>query len=240
MFLLLREEGISDDRRNLRLLFSFKLPFVNPFRPNLTSSEMEALLLKVNERTAVGTSAAKKIRSEGKIPVNLYGPSGNRELTVDASEFRVFYKQVKDQSALFEIEDTSGKQTRCLIEDVQVDAMSRKVIHVDLREIAKGVELHAHVPVHVKGTAFGVKNQGGVIEVVAHELEVRCLPRNLPKELLVDVSELKVHDSLHVRDLVAPEGVVILNPGDEVVVSCATSAKMETTTAEEEEESEED
>lgn len=193
---------------------------------------MEALLLKVNERTAVGTSAAKKIRSEGKIPVNLYGPSGNRELTVDSSEFRVFYKQIKDQSALFEIEDAAGKQTRCLIEDVQVDAISRKVMHVDLREIAKGVEIHAHVPVHAKGIAFGVKNQGGVLEVVAHELEVRCLPRHLPKEILVDVSELKVHDSLHVRDLVAPEGVAILNPGDEVVVSCATAAKLEPSTEE--------
>ena len=95
-----------------------------------------------------------------------------------------------------------------------------------------GVEIHAHVPVHASGIAFGVKNQGGVLEIIQHELEVRCLPRNLPKELLVDVTELKVHDSLHVRDLKAPEGVVILNPGDEVVVSCAHAAKLETSTAE--------
>ena len=85
---------------------------------------------------------------------------------------------------------------------------------------------------HAKGTAYGVKNQGGVLEIVAHELEVRCLPRNLPKELLVDVSELKVHDSLHVSDLKAPEGVVILNPGDEVVVSCAVAAKIESADSE--------
>lgn len=194
---------------------------------------MEALLLKVNERESVGTSAAKKIRSEGKIPVNLYGPSGNRHLTVDASEFRVFYKEVKDQSALFEIEDTGGKKTRCLIEEVQIDTIARKPIHIDLREIAKGVEISAHVPVHAKGTAFGVKNQGGVLEIVAHELEVRCLPRNLPKELLVDVSGLKIHESLHVSDLTAPEGVAILNPGDEVVVSCATAGKLESTESDE-------
>jgi len=192
---------------------------------------MEALLLKVHGRESLGSGAARRIRSEGKIPVNLYGPSGNRHLTVDEAEFRVFYKEVKDQSALFEIEEADGKHVRCLIEEVQLDPITRKAMHIDLREIAKGVEIHAHVPVHAHGLAFGVKNQGGVLEIVAHQLEVRCLPRNLPKELLVDVESLKVNESLHVRDLKAPEGVIILNPGDEVVVSCAHAAKLESTEA---------
>jgi large subunit ribosomal protein L25 len=206
-----------------------------PFRPNLISSVMEALILKVSDRDSVGTGASKRIRSEGKIPTNLYGPSGNRNLAVEASEFRVFYAQVRGQSALFEIEDADGKKTRCLIEEVQVNPISRQVSHIDLREIAKGVEIHAHVPVHTKGISYGVKNQGGVLEIVAHQLEVRCLPRHLPKEIAVDVTDLKIHQSVHVRDLVAPEGVVILNPGDEVVVSCATAGKIETTTETEQE-----
>ncbi len=201
---------------------------------------MEALLLKVEKRESVGTSAAKKIRAEGKIPANLYGPSGNRHLTVDETEFRIFYKEVKDQSALFEIEDTDGKKTRCLISEVQVDSLSRRVKHVDMREIAKGVEISAHVPVHAGGTAFGVKNQGAVLEMVAHELEVHCLPRNLPKELIIDVSELKVGESLHVSDIVAPEGVSILNPGDEVVVACAYAAKLESEASDAEDEVSED
>jgi large subunit ribosomal protein L25 len=200
-----------------------------------TISTMEALVLSVKERESVGTGPSKRIRAEGRIPVNFYGPSGNRELSVDEPEFRNFWKKVKDQTALFEIEDEKGKRVRSLVQEVQTDAISKKIIHVDIREIAKGIEINAHVAVHPAGTAYGVKNEGGVLEIAAHELEVRCLPRNLPSEILVDVTELHVHDSIHVRDLVAPKGVTILNDGDEVVIACAGVGKPDEEEATEDE-----
>jgi large subunit ribosomal protein L25 len=195
---------------------------------------MEALVLSVQERESLGTSASKRLRSEGLVPVNFYGPSGNRQLSVSEPEFRVFWKRVKDQTALFEIEDEKGKRVRSLIQDVQVDAITKKFIHIDIREIAKGIEITASVAVHAKGTAYGVKNEGGVLEISAHELEVRCLPRHLPKEISVDVTKLKVHESIHVRDLVAPEGVTFVNDGDEVVIACAGVGKPEEEASEEE------
>ena len=201
---------------------------------------MEELLLAVKERESVGRQAAKKLRSEGRIPVNLYGPSGNRHLTVAETDFRVFWKKVKGQTTLFEVEDEGGKRTRSLIQEVQFDAISQKAIHVDLREIAKGIELHANVVVHATGEAFGVKNQGGVIEIIAHEIEVRCLPRNLPHEILVDVTALKLHDSIHIRDLKPIEGVTFVGDKDQLVLSCAVSGKLETATTEEAESEEED
>jgi large subunit ribosomal protein L25 len=201
---------------------------------------MEELVLTVEERESVGTQAAKKLRAAGRVPVNLYGPSGNRHLTVSESDFRVFWKKVKGQTTLFEIVDAKGKRTRSLVQEVQVDAMSQKAIHVDVREIAKGVEIHAHVVIHAKGEAFGVRNQGGVIEISAHDLEVRCFPRDLPHEIIVDVTELKLHDSIHIRDLKPLKGVTFLGDKDQLVLSCAVSGKLEAEESEEEEVEEED
>jgi large subunit ribosomal protein L25 len=185
---------------------------------------MEDLVLSVKERVSAGSGAANRIRRDGGIPVNLYGPSGNRTLLVSDSDFRVFYKKVRGKTALFEIEDESKTRTRCLIQEMQINSVSQKVSHVDLREIAKGVEIHASVVVHTKGEAYGVKNQGGVIEIVAHQVEVRCLPRNLPTEIVVDVTGLKLHDSVHVGELPVIEGVIYLDDAAQVVVSCAGGA----------------
>lgn len=195
---------------------------------------MEELVLTVKERESVGTQAAKRLRAEGRIPVNLYGPSGNRQLTVSEPDFRVFWKKVRGQTTLFEISDEKGKKVRSLIQEVQIDAISQKVIHIDIREIAKGVQINANIVVHTKGEAVGVRNQGGVIEISAHEIEVRCLPRHLPHEILVDITELELHDSIHIRDLTPLEGVTFLGDKDQLVLSCAVSGKLETEVKEEE------
>lgn len=201
---------------------------------------MEELVIAVKDRESVGTQASKKLRKEGRIPVNLYGPSGNRHLTVSETDFRVFWKKIRGQTSLFEVADEAGKRTRSLIQEVQIDAITRKPIHIDIREVAKGVELHAHVVVHAVGEAYGVKNQGGVIEIIAHELEVRCLPRNLPHEIIVDVTDLKLHDSIHIRDLKPIEGVTFVGDKDQLVLSCAVSAKLEVAEKEEDEVEEEE
>ena len=199
---------------------------------------MEELVIAVKERESVGTQASKKLRQEGRIPVNLYGPSGNRHLTVLETDFRVFWKKISGQTTLFEVADEAGKRTRSLIQEIQIDAITRKPIHIDIREVAKGVEMHADVVVHTAGEAYGVKNQGGVIEIIAHELEVRCLPRHLPHEIVVDVTDLKLHDSVHIRDLKPIEGVTFVGDKDQLVLSCAVSAKIEV--AKEETEEDED
>ncbi len=200
---------------------------------------MEDLVLSVKEREALGSSAAYKIRAAGMIPVNFYGPSGHRHLATPESEFRVFWKKVKGTTSLFEIEDEKKKRVRCLIQEVQVDAIKQKVIHVDVREIAKGVEIDAKVVVHTKGESFGVKNEGGVIEIVSHEVTVRCLPRNLPNEIVVDITDLHLHDTINVKDLPVFEGVSYLDDPDQLVVSCAGHGKSAAIDTEEPEEEEE-
>lgn len=200
---------------------------------------MEELVLEVEERESVGTGDAKRLRKAGRIPINLYGPSGNRQLTVAEPDFRVFWKKVKGQTTLFQIKDEKGKSTRSLIQEVQINALSQKAIHIDVREIAKGVQIHAKVVVHTKGEAHGVRNESGVIEITSHELNIRCLPRNLPHEVEVDVTELKLHQSVHVSDLTPIEGVTFLDAKDQLVLSCAISGKIEAEADEEETETEE-
>ncbi|MDD4349842.1 MAG: 50S ribosomal protein L25 [Opitutales bacterium] len=188
---------------------------------------MENLVIKVQSRETVGTGSATKLRAQGRIPVNLYGPSGNRSLSVDKVEFRLLAKEIAGQTTLFEIETETGERVRSLIQEVQRNAISREVTHIDLREVAKGVEITAHVVVRVKGESFGVKSQGGLIEIVADQVMVRCLPRHLPHEILIDVTELQVGQSVHMRELPACEGVTYVGDADQVVVACVGASKME-------------
>jgi len=213
---------------------------VDPFSPeicvNSILSEMEDLVLSVKERADVGTSAAKKVRANGMIPVNFYGPSGHRHLAVSDSEFRSFWKKVRGTTSLFDIQDEKGERVRCLLQEVQTDAIKQEVIHVDMREIAKGIEIDANVIVHTKGEAFGVKNEGGVIEIITHEVSVRCMPRNLPNEIVLDVSKLHLHDGIHIKDLPEFDGVAYLDDPDQLVVSCAGYGKASVVEEEEDEE----
>jgi len=195
--------------------------------------------LTVIEREGLGSSAATKLRAQGLIPVNFYGPSGNRHLSVSETDFRIFWKKVKGTTSLFEIEDDKKARTRCLIQEVQFDTIKQKAIHVDIREIAKGVEINANVVVKTTGEAFGVKNEGGVIEIVSNEIEVKCLPRNLPNEIMVDVTDLHLHQGAHIKDLPAYEGVSYVGDPDQLVVSCAGSGKASAVAEEETEEEEE-
>ncbi len=196
---------------------------------------MEDLVIEVESREATGRIANKALRAEGRVPVNLYGPSGNKNLSALKSDVRNLIKSIGGQTALFEISE-GGTRTRTLIQEIQKDSISGEFIHLDLREIAKGVEITTNVVVHTKGAAFGVKNEGGIIEIVAHELEVKCLPRNLPSEITVDVTELHINDSIHIGELPEIEGVTLTGDPQQVVVTCAPSSKSVAATEVEEEE----
>lgn len=192
---------------------------------------MENLVIKVQSRETVGTGSATKLRAQGRIPVNLYGPSGNRSLSVDKVDFRLLSKKIAGQTTLFEIETETGERVRSLIQEVQRNAISREVTHIDLREVAKGVEITAHVVVRVKGESFGVKSEGGLIEIVVDQVAVRCLPRHLPHEILIDVTDLRVGQSVHQKELPKYEGVSYVGDGDLVIVACVGASKMEETEA---------
>lgn len=185
---------------------------------------MDHVVLNAQKRVNTGSADAARLRRGGQIPAVVYGSSGQAySIVLDALEFGRRVKGVSESTLLNLAID--GVQHEVFIKDTQRDIFKGTFLHVDFYEVEKGKILHAKVPVHVVGTAQGVR-EGGVLEAPLHELEVECLPKDLPEHIEVDVSDLKVNQSLHVRDIKSASGVKVLtNP--EQVVALVKFAKAE-------------
>lgn len=184
---------------------------------------MQDIKLSVKERTRPGRGASNRLRATGEIPAILYGVSGSRCLSVERGTFLKVWKQA-GQSSVVTIKDDKGGTTMTLIQDTQRHPTTDEFLHIDFLELTKDHAITANIPLHVHGEPEGVKNEGGVLETPTHEVEVRCLPKNLPHQIDVDVSALHVGDVIHLSDLSALEGVEYLGDPDQPIV--AITARM--------------
>lgn len=184
---------------------------------------MKQVRLNANVRTETGTASAKRFRAAGKIPSVVYGDSGVTHLVVDAHDFGVVWRNIGGRAALIELHRDGGdggeESQFAVIQEAQRNPRTDVFEHIDFREIVRGKPMEAEIPVVTKGVCPGVKN-GGILEIHADTLSVRCRPRDLPEEIAVDVTGLQIGKSIHVREIPAPEGVEILTDGDEAAVAC--------------------
>ncbi len=181
---------------------------------------MKLLKLPVHARDKSGRGPSRRLRMAGQIPAVVYGKSGVRHLTINEPEFRLLMRAVAGTAALVEISEKSGTPTLSLLQEVQRDSRTDRFVHIDLREVSANEPMRASVPVRVVGESVGVKLESGIIEVSRHDLYVKCLPKDLPDIIWVDVTELHAGHSIHVRDLKAIPGVTFADRADEVVVAC--------------------
>lgn len=180
------------------------------------------LSLTVTPRTQTGRSASRRVRKANAIPAILYGKHTKPEkLSVDTPEFVRLLKVVSGRAVLIELQQ-SGKAEKALsfLQEVQRDPITDKYLHLDLQEVKADEKFEIRVPVMAVGEAFGVKNQSGVLEINAHLLRVRCLPKDLPELVNVDVSELKVGETIKVSELKPIPGVEFLESKGQPIVSC--------------------
>ncbi|MDR1024792.1 MAG: 50S ribosomal protein L25 [Treponema sp.] len=192
---------------------------------------MSQVVLSARNRTGKGSAEARRIRRNGRIPAVLYGRSGS-SFTIDL-DGRDFSSQVKNisESTIVKVE-VEGKTYEAFVKDTQRSIVEGSILHVDFYEVESGVALRARVSLHLSGNPVGVR-EGGVLESPLHEVEVECLPKDLPERIEVDISELKVNQSLHVRDLKLGEGVRLVSNEDQVV-ALVKYAREETVAAPEE------
>jgi len=175
---------------------------------------MEQVTLAFQERKELKKSASRRLRASGSIPAVVYGQSGAVPISVDAHEFTLRFASFGENTV---IKLQNGKTVyEVLVKDYQDDVLSGRIQHVDFYHVSATKTLHAKVPVHLNGTAVGVRN-GGLMEQVSHEIEVECLAKDIPHEVLVDVSALDINASVYVRDLKLAAGVKILTNGDTVL-----------------------
>ena len=196
---------------------------------------MADVALDVEIRSDKGKGAARKLRAAGRIPAVCYG-SGRAPLSVSLdprSLERLIKSSATGINTLIDLRVAGGGDYDgrvVLVKELQRDPVSARALHADFYAVDLEQAIQVSVPIHVTGTAPGVTN-GGILDHALRELQIECLPRAIPDQILVDVSQLEIGMSLHVRDLVLPEGVKLMSDPDLSVISVVTPAALEEETA---------
>lgn len=190
---------------------------------------MELIELKTNKRTATGNSPARQLRKAGQIPAVLYGKGTESVLlSVNISDIDRVLKKGRIGQVLLNltIPDNGGTSTRTvMVKELQLHPVSRNFLHIDFYEVAMDRKIMVNIPVTIIGEAKGIE-LGGMLQIVRRELEVECLPMDVPKSIEVDVTDLDIGDSIHVRDIFQQSGIEFLGEENFTVVTIV-SARME-------------
>jgi large subunit ribosomal protein L25 len=194
---------------------------------------LEQLELNTTIRTTVGNGPARRLRQQGLIPAVLYGPAtAPVMLAVNGRDFEHAVKRGNVRRTIFalRLQESGSAAKTAIIKELQQHPVNGQFLHVDFYEIAMDRKLRVKVPVVIKGKAKG-EEFGGMLQIIEREIEVLCLPREIPDALDVDVTELGVGDTLHVNEITLPAGVE-LPPGDNYTVFTVVSQKAEALPAE--------
>ncbi|MDC7245948.1 MAG: 50S ribosomal protein L25 [Sphaerochaetaceae bacterium] len=192
----------------------------------------DTMLTGVKRTEDFGSAGSRRLLAQGRLPAVIYGKNQNEHVTIDAKEFQNKMKHFSE-STLLTIK-VGRKNHSVLMKDFQEDVMLGKILHVDFFEVTKGETLRTNVPVVLVGNPAGAKF-GGVLDQVTHELEVECLPKDLPRAIEVDVTELELNESIHTGSVVLPKGVKFVHSEDLTIASVKGVKEVILATDEEEE-----
>ena len=188
---------------------------------------MAQIIVEGAPRSTRGKNEARRLRVSGKVPATLYGGKGEvLALAVNTKQVSAILRSESGHNTLFQV-DLGGKQEPAIVKDWQVDPVTGNLLHVDLLRIAMDVRMRVKVPVHTFGDPSGVKVQGGVYEVVAREIEVECLPADIPTEFRADVSNLALNQSLRAGDLPIDKNKIKLVTEPQSVISHVVALRVE-------------
>ena len=189
---------------------------------------MEKVILKAEARTGTGKRIAKDLRNKGLIPANVYkqGKAAmNLQISNDDLEKIIHTKAGENVIITLKISD-GAKDKTVLIKEIQREPIKDGILHVDFSEISLTDVLKVNVPLVSHGEPVGVKVDGGILEHVMRELQIECLPTDIPEKIEVDVAELKIGDSIFVKNIKVPEGVKVLND-PELIAMIVKAPKVE-------------
>jgi large subunit ribosomal protein L25 len=174
--------------------------------------------LNGTRRTRLGKGGARKARAAGQVPGVVYGHGEEPvPVAVDIREFQTALRAHKGGNALVNLK-VDGAEYTALVRDAQYDPVSSVLLHLDFQHVSLTETIDVEVEVHAVGVAAGVKDGGGILEMIVRTVEVRCLPTTIPDSIDVDVTALQIGESVHVRDLPA-EGITILTDPDTTLIT---------------------
>ena len=174
--------------------------------------------LSARPRSHAGRNAVKQVRSSGAVPAVIYGAHEKpSNLEVDRKAINTLLSHAASEHILVELEIAGVGTKLSLIQEVQHHPVRGDILHVDFHAVSMNETITSEIPLEPAGEPVGVKTHGGLLQQQVRALEIECLPQNLPEFITVDVSALDIGDSIHVKDLVLPQGVTALADADVTV-----------------------
>src|ERR1043166_1378505 len=171
-------------------------------------------------RSGRGKNDARRARRDGMVPITVYGGGGETVAAVaPLRELAAILRSESGRNTIFTIELDGAGASEVMFHDRQIDPVKGRLIHADLTRLVKGQKIEVTVPLHLTGEPVGVKEKQGVLEQIVREIDIRCEPREIPDSLDVDVSNLDVHDVLHVSDIPVSEAIEILTDAELVIAT---------------------
>ena len=190
-------------------------------------AQNQKVVVEAAPRAQRGKNEARRLRLTGRVPAVLYGGKGSAiTLSVNAKQVNAILRSESGHNTLFQV-DLGGKHEPAILKDWLTDPVTGKLLHVDLLRVAMDVRMRVQVPVHTFGDPAGVKVQGGVFEMVAREVEIECLPGDIPAEFKADVSGLMLSQALRARDLQMDTSKLKLLTDPDQVLAHVVTLKVE-------------
>jgi len=183
-------------------------------------AQKETITVKGDLRDKRGKGDAGRLRRNGMIPLTVYG--GDAEpisAAAPLAELAAILRSETGHNTIFKLDVAGVGVSDVMFQDRQIDPVRGRLVHADLRRIVKGQKIEVTVDLVLVGDAIGVKEQGGHLEHILHEIEIECEPLNIPEKIEADVSELHANEALYVSDLTVPEGVTFVTSGETVVAT---------------------
>ncbi|MCG8604249.1 50S ribosomal protein L25 [bacterium] len=175
---------------------------------------MSQVVLNIEKRENVGKQVAKRLRKEGKTPGIFYMHGEDSiAVTLDSKEL---YTVIHTEASIVDLKFSSGKESKCVIRDIQWHPVSDQPLHVDLMGIKMTEKVQVEVPIHLVGNPVGVKQEGGVLEQIIREISIECLPGDIPEHLEIDVSDLSIGDTFKIEQLQIDKVKILTDPSQSV------------------------
>lgn len=192
--------------------------------------------IKGEKREVFGKNASRRLRRNGMIPVILYGAKDmNIPLTLNKKDVFKILRSEAGENTVFEVSFNS-ETINTMIKDLQKNLVTDEIIHADLIQIALDKAIRVSIPVVTVGDAVGVKTEGGFVDFITREIEVECLPKDIPEQIEIDISELHLRQSFKVEEVVLPGEITMISDPETILFHIEEPAKEEEIEVEEEEE----
>ena len=183
-------------------------------------AEHKEITVRAQRREGRGKNDARRVRREGLIPVTVYGGKGDTVAAVASlRELAAILRSEAGRNTIFTLEIEGVGSSEVMFYDRQIDPVRGRLMHADFQRIVKGQKIEVTVPVHLVGEPIGVREHSGFLEQLLREMEIRCEPRDIPDSIDLDVTNLGVHDVLHVSDIPITGNIEILEEPETVVAT---------------------